>query len=452
MILLFVCGLLRAQSPLRPFAAGDRIAFVGNSITEAGYYESYVWLYYMLHFPERRITVYNLGIGGDRAKNILDRLDDDVFHREPTVIALTFGMNDSGYFEFLRSDADSTAKARLADCYQQFLGIEQKLKAYTGARKILFSTSPYDETMSNKNNLFPGKSALMEKIVAFQEKAARENRWGWVDLFHPMTEIEQREQKKDSAFTLTGPDRIHPGNMGHFVMATLFLKAQGLAGGAVAGMEIDAAAHTVTRADNCTITGLSADGHSLQFDYLAHSLPFPADSLSRSPGNPQRQADALKVIPFETAFNQERLAVKGLKAGSYKLTIDGHVIGEYTHEALEKGINLAVLPHTPEYQQAMGVLLLNEERMAVEAKLRAYYWLQFDFFRGRGMMYADDQAAMDSVNSAAGKDWAVASKRDNYKTARYAAVRAGWQKQMEAIINEIYVANKPLKRKVKLEW
>jgi hypothetical protein len=35
-------GLAQVQ-PLTPFAQGDRIAFVGNSITEAGYYESYVW-------------------------------------------------------------------------------------------------------------------------------------------------------------------------------------------------------------------------------------------------------------------------------------------------------------------------------------------------------------------------------------------------------------------------
>src|SRR2546430_15486764 len=96
--------------PLTPFQAGERVVFVGNSITEQGYYESYIWLYYMLHFPGRRITVYNAGIGGDRAKNILARFDDDVLAKKATTICLTFGMNDSGYFEFLAANADSTAK------------------------------------------------------------------------------------------------------------------------------------------------------------------------------------------------------------------------------------------------------------------------------------------------------------------------------------------------------
>src|SRR5689334_13423410 len=81
-----------AAAPVAPFQPGERVVFVGNSITEAGYYESYIWLYYVLHYPGRRITIYNAGIGGDRAQNIAARLDDDVFAKKPTTICLTFGM------------------------------------------------------------------------------------------------------------------------------------------------------------------------------------------------------------------------------------------------------------------------------------------------------------------------------------------------------------------------
>ena len=67
---------------LTPFQPGERRCFVCNSITEQGYYESYIWLYYMLHFPGRRITVYNCGIGGDKTQNILGRLNADVFAKK----------------------------------------------------------------------------------------------------------------------------------------------------------------------------------------------------------------------------------------------------------------------------------------------------------------------------------------------------------------------------------
>jgi lysophospholipase L1-like esterase len=450
--LLLVCfsGSEAQVQPLAPFQAGERIIFVGNSITEMGYYESYIWLYYMLHFPGRRITVYNGGIGGDRAKNILDRFDDDVIARKPTTICLTFGMNDSGYFEFLAANADSTAALRVNESAYYFEGIREKLKKYSPAKKIMISSSLYDETVKNAKNYFPKKSLAIQQIAAFQEKAAMEEHWGFVDFLRPMTEITLREQKKDSAFTLTGSDRIHPGNAGHFVMAWLFLKQQGLAGKPVADMVIDAAAGKVELSENCKILAMKAGGEELQFDYLANSLPYPQDSVPRLFDNPHRQTEALGVIPFNEEMNRERLTVRGLGEGSYALTIDGRPIGRWTGAQFAAGIDLATLTNTPEYDQAMSILWLNEERMALESKLRAYYWLQYECFAPLGLMYADNDAASDSVNRISVKNWFVASKKDNYRAARYAVVREGWQKEMDVLINQIYIANQPRKHTIRI--
>jgi len=461
-VLVLLVGFGRSEGqvqPLAPFQAGERVIFVGNSITEMGYYESYIWLYYMLHFPGRRITVYNGGIGGDRAKNILDRFDDDVIARKPTTICLTFGMNDSGYFEFLAANADSTAALRVKESAHYFEGIREKLKKYPSVKKIMISSSLYDETVKNAKNYFPKKSLAIQQIAAFQEKAALEEHWGFVDFLRPMTEITLREQKKDSTFTLTGSDRIHPGNSGHFVMAWLFLKQQGLAGKPVADVVIDAKAGKTETSENCQISALSVStggAHSaapgeLQFDYLANSLPYPQDSVPRLFENPHRQTEALKVIPFNEEMNKERLTVRGLGAGNYALTIDGRPIGQWTGAQLATGIDLATLTNTPEYDQAMSVLWLNEERMALESKLRAYYWLQYECFPEIGLQYADNDAASDSVNRIATKNWAVASKKDNYRAARYAVVREGWQKEMDALIAEIYTANQPRKHTIRIK-
>ena len=40
-----------AAQTITPFQKGDRVAIVGNSITDGGHYHSYIWLYYMTHFP-----------------------------------------------------------------------------------------------------------------------------------------------------------------------------------------------------------------------------------------------------------------------------------------------------------------------------------------------------------------------------------------------------------------
>jgi hypothetical protein len=166
--------------------------------------------------------------------------------------------------------------------------------------------------------------------------------------------------------------------------------------------------------------------------------------------NPQRQADALKVIPFNEDMNREILTVHGLSNGNYSVTMDGKPIGKWSGEQLGAGINLALLTSTPEYDQAMTVLLLNEERMALESKLRAYYWLQFNYLKDIGLQFNDNKTAMDSVASRATRDWAVASKRDNYRAARYAAVRASWQRQIDALVNEIYTLNQPKKHTIRI--
>ena len=213
-IILSICaalvftGVLSAQS-ISPFKEGDRVAFVGNSITEAGFYEAYIWQYYMVHFPERRIEIINAGIGGDVSKLINLRFEDDVMTHKPTVIALTFGMNDTGYFEYNWDNPEKFAAQKVKDSYENFLLIEEKLKAHPEIRKIIMTSSPYDETMKNDNNYFPGKSKAMEKIADFQKEAAEKNDWGFVDFLGPMTAINLEGQKTQPEFTITGPDRIH---------------------------------------------------------------------------------------------------------------------------------------------------------------------------------------------------------------------------------------------------
>ena len=93
------CTAAFAQT-VKPFKEGERAVFLGNSITDGGHYHSYIWLYYMTRFPDMPIRVFNGGIGGDTAYDMNKRLDGDIFAMKPSVLMVTFGMNDSGYFEY----------------------------------------------------------------------------------------------------------------------------------------------------------------------------------------------------------------------------------------------------------------------------------------------------------------------------------------------------------------
>lgn len=450
LILMIFSMVYRANAQkIAPFHAGDRVAFVGNSITDGGHYHSYIWLYYMTHFPNMRITCFNVGIGGDAINQIYDRFDDDVFTKKPNVLTLTWGMNDTGYFEWYRADAQDFMDKRIQGSYKYYAQLEDKLKQRPDIKKIFILGSPYDETskFSNKN-IYPKKSAAFSKVIDFQQDAAKKNGWGYVDFYHPMSAINQREQAKDSTFSLTPNDRVHPDNDGHLVMAYLFLKAQGLDNQVVADISINAQSKKVLKAVNCRISNVTASDDSVSFNYLANSLPYPLDTIPRGWGNRKKQADAVKIVPFTQEFNREILSVKNLKAGNYNVMIDGELISSQTAQQLADGLNMAEITTTPQYQQAIQIRELNEERWDIERRTRMYVWMQYDFLKGKGLLHNDSNAAMDTVKKYAVKDVFVNGNKDNYSRARYKSLRDAWQMEQDVLTNQIYAINKPKNHRI----
>jgi lysophospholipase L1-like esterase len=365
------CDYLQAQTTIPRFEEGERVVFVGNSITHGGHYHSFIWLYYMTRFPDKPITIMNAGIGGESAWDMKDRLDYDVFNRKPTYVTLTFGMNDTGYDIYMKDNAKELSEQRIAKSLESYREIEERLLAKNKIKKVLIGGSPYNETSKFNNFILRNKNNAILKIIDAQRTSAKKNGWGFVDFNQPMREISRKEQEADSTFTFCRIDRIHPDNDGQMVMAYLFLKAQGLAGDEVSSVSIDAYHSSVITHKNCKISKLKKNGADLTFDYLAYALPYPLDSISRSGwGNKRSQRDAMQLVPFMEEFNQERFQVTNLEKGMYRLTIDNQFIDNLSSEKLANGVNLADYPNTPQYQQAAKIMYLNEERFEVEKRFR----------------------------------------------------------------------------------
>ena len=264
-----------------------------------------------------------------------------------------------------------------------------------------------------------------------------------------MVALNQQNQQKDPAFTLCGNDRIHPDNDGHMVMAYLFLKAQGFVGKEVADMEINANKKQAVKAENCTISNIKKNGKDLSFDYLAKALPYPLDTIARGWGQKKGQAEAMKVIPFMDEMNREVLKVTGLK-GDYKLLIDDEEIGTWSGDDLAKGINLAAESKTPQYQQALTVMHLNEYRWEIERTFREYAWTQFAFFQQKGLLFANDRQAIKVMDENLDKNGWLKGHRDGYTKMMFDAVRDAREQEMDVLINKIYEVNKPVVRKILL--
>ena len=455
LLLVVVCCVAanaQAGKTIRPFKKGERVIFVGNSITHGGHYHSFIWLYYMTRFPKQPITVMNGGIGGECAWDIEKRLEDDVFDRNPTYVALTFGMNDTGYGIYNEPDAKQKLEQQIKKSYESYLNIEKMLQNKKAVAKVLIGGSPYDETTKFNDSFFPNKNEALLKIIDFQQASANKNNWGFVDFNKPMLALNLREQKKDPNFTFCNVDRIHPDNHGQMVMAYLFLKAQGLAGKKVAEVGIDASTATAGTQDNCSISGLKNTGNKLEFDYLAKALPYPIDTIPRHGwGEKKSQRDALTLVPFMEEFNQEVLKVTHLEKGEYQLKIDGITISNLSSAELSNGINLATFTNTPQYQQALKIMFLNEERFEVEKRFREYKWVEYTFLRKEGLLYADNREALDRINEALPNDFFLQMSYDNFTKAVYPEVRKVWKDYMEQIVSTIYKINQPVSHRFVLE-
>lgn len=446
-----LCTQPARSQTISPFKSGDRIAFVGNSITDGGHYHSYIWLYYMTRFPNERITCINAGIGGDALPQILARFDDDVLTKHPNVITVTWGMNDTGYYEWFKPDAAEYGRKAIDSAEARYAILDRKLKAHPEIRKIFILGSPYDATTkSNKNGYYPGKAEAFSKLIDFQENTAKNNRWPFVDFYHPMLAINQREQAKDSLFSTAPNGRVHPDNDGHLIMAWLFLKAQGFSGRPVADFSVDARNGAVVKAVNCTISNISHTTAGVRFDYLAKALPFPLDTIPHGPFQFKKQLDAVKIIPFMADMNREILTVPGLKDGRYALLIDGQKIGDWQSNQLRQGINLAELTTTPEYRQATAIREMNEERWDIERRLRMYSFIEYDLLLKKRMLHADNAAAMDTVAKYAKNDPFIRGNVDAYSKAQFRSVRAAWQKEQDALVDEIYASNKPVVHQISI--
>lgn len=430
------------------FKEGERVVFVGNSITCGGHFHSYIWLYYMTHFPNQRIDIFNEGIGGDVARQISQRLDK-VFEHRPTVVTLSFGMNDTGYMDYTLSKNKNTGRKNVETSCKDYMIIEEAYKRYSKAQKILIGSSPYDETSRFNKVSFPGKNSLIRQISDFLKERAQINKWSFVDFNRPMTEINVREQQADSTFTLCGGDRIHPTTDGHLVMAYLFLKAQGLANKPVSDVVIDASKKVINRSENCKITELAVSPENLSFTYLANSLPYPVDT-SHYNNELHTQSDALNVIPFMDEMNDEGLSVNGLPDGYYLLKIEGKPIVRLTAGELRRGVNLASYNNTPQYEQALQVRQMNETRWFMEREMREYYWMEYNLMRDKGLLWASNDAAVKTMLENRKINPFVNMLKDYWLRYMNKSVREDCEKEQLDLVERIYKMNKPRALKVEL--
>ena len=353
------------------FEDGARVCFVGNSITHAGEYHHNILLFHLTRFPGKQITFYNCGIAGDIASGVLRRIDDDILVNHPTHAVIMLGMNDvfrNLYIIKGTSNADTISWRKMAiNTYKTNYEKIINIFLAKNINVILQKPTIYDQSavLPSANNY--GVNDALWHCANFIDTIARKYNLPVVDYYTIMNTINARIQKKDPSATITGKDRVHPGPTGHLIMTYQFLKTEN-APRYVSKITINNNPVRSSQMNyNCEISKISANKHEATFQVKENALPFPFA---------ENQDEGLKLVPFVNEFNIELLQVLNLNPDNYQLSIDNHVIGNFTNRQFKKGINIAAYKNTPQNTQAMKLRERLNELWLLEGKLRALKFIE----------------------------------------------------------------------------
>jgi lysophospholipase L1-like esterase len=205
-----------------------KIKLLGDSITHAAKYTSYLQMALAEQYPDNPPTVVNCGINGDHASSVLGagRVDWDVLPNRPDRVFVMLGMNDvlRDKWKSCEPECKENAEARLHALrfYEQKLRqLAVRLKKEVGS-VVLMTPSPYDQYgMFDGNALLGCNEPGLARCAEIVRKIGSELALPVVDLYHPMTEI----LKRGTYERLCGNDRVHPGETGHSLIAALILRA-----------------------------------------------------------------------------------------------------------------------------------------------------------------------------------------------------------------------------------
>ncbi|MGJ8642039.1 MAG: SGNH/GDSL hydrolase family protein [Luteolibacter sp.] len=222
----FLCSLPLSAEGLADLQ-GKRVLWLGDSITYAGGYVADVEYYLRTRAPEAKFDFINAGLGSETVSGLSEkghaggrfprpylheRLDRVLAGAKPDVVFACYGMNCGIYQAFNEG------------CFAKFkeglMLLHDKVEA-SGAKIIHLTPAEYD----SRGEGLPYTETLdrySEWLISQRQAAG----WEVIDLHFPMKRFLQERRKNDKGFKLQ-KDRVHPGALGHWIMAKAVLEGLG---------------------------------------------------------------------------------------------------------------------------------------------------------------------------------------------------------------------------------
>ncbi|MGC4807475.1 SGNH/GDSL hydrolase family protein [Micromonospora sp. DT233] len=201
--------------------AGQRIVFIGDSITDCGrtgpaapYGDGYVSLlraFVDARHPERELTWVNRGISGNTVRDLAARWDADAIDERPDWLSVMIGINDI-WRAFVPG---REAEAVPIDEYERTLrALLRRAVDATGCRLVLADPFLIEADVDEPQRAQTDRYAAVVAAVAKDFEAV-----------HVPTQAAYDRVLRHSPSSRWADDRVHPGLPGHAVIADAFLTA-----------------------------------------------------------------------------------------------------------------------------------------------------------------------------------------------------------------------------------
>ena len=197
---------------------GQQIIAIGDSITQAGGYLKDVDAVLAARYPELKLPpIRNVGIGGQKAEDLVKRFQKDVVAPKPAVVTISIGINDVWH----RAGKPHQPQV-LADYWVNVAKMVDMAQA-AGIKVILLTPTVIGEGPAESAN------KRLRIYVEAEKQIARDRKCTLVDLHRMfMTVLARRPADvKDKQKWLTS-DGVHMNPLGDALMAIGVLRGLGV--------------------------------------------------------------------------------------------------------------------------------------------------------------------------------------------------------------------------------
>jgi lysophospholipase L1-like esterase len=221
---LFVAALVlcapsatRAEDKAVPLKKGEKIVFLGDSITEGGVGpKGYVTLIKTALADKHKdlgIDVVGAGISGNKVPDLQRRLEKDVLAKKPTVVVIYIGINDVWHGE--SNPANGTSKEKYEAGLKEIIG---KIKD-AGARVVLCTPTVIGEKKAGANKL----DAKLDEYADISRTVAKDTGSQLCDLRKAFVDHIAKSNDKDKESGILTSDRVHLNDAGNKFVADTIL-------------------------------------------------------------------------------------------------------------------------------------------------------------------------------------------------------------------------------------